>query len=101
MQYIIENYNNLSDYTVFIHAHRTSYHNHGYIDDQINDMIFENDYKNINNAPICLLTTFHDIFQETKLVLPELRNIIGDINLHDLKFKGCAQFFVKKDAIYR
>jgi hypothetical protein len=101
LEYIIENYDNLSDYTVFIHGHRTSYHNHGFIDDQINDMIFENDYKNINNAAICSLTTFHDIFQKTKLVLPELRNIIGDINLHDLKFKGCAQFFVGRDAIHR
>jgi hypothetical protein len=29
-------------------------------------MIFENEYKNINNAAICSLTAFDEIFHKTK-----------------------------------
>ena len=49
LQYIIQNYDNLSNYTVFIHAHRTSWHIVENIDEKINNMIFDKDYYNIND----------------------------------------------------
>lgn len=34
LEYIINNYNNLSDYTIFIHAHRNHWHHVSFIDEK-------------------------------------------------------------------
>lgn len=101
LQYIIENYDNLSDYTIFIHAHRTSPHNFGNIDEQVNHLKFKYDYENINNASVCSLTQHPPSFNKMLTIFPKIEHIIGKIDLYNLHFKGCAQFYVKKDAIHR
>ncbi len=49
LQYIIENYDNITEYTIFIHGHRNSWHNSANIDDILNNLVCIGDYKNISN----------------------------------------------------
>ena len=39
LEYIIQNYNNLSDYTIFIHGHQSDWHHKTNMDIKINGLI--------------------------------------------------------------
>lgn len=100
LKYIITNYDFLSDYTVFVHAHRTAWHNNNQnIDDIINNLTFNKNYFNLKTDGYIskiilneykLLINYYDEFE----VLTKTR-IIPD----KIKFYNCAQFYVHKDLI--
>ena len=102
LQYIIENYDNLSDYTIFLHGHRTSWHCNENMDEKINKLSFRYKYFNINDnvrvEPILMMCN------DTNEFIPQCIETIGkiikkDIVLNKLIYKQAAQFYVKKENI--
>lgn len=49
LQYIIENYDKISEYTIFVHGHRNSWHNSTNVDKIVNQLNCIKKYKSINN----------------------------------------------------
>jgi hypothetical protein len=104
LQYIIENYNNLANYTFFIHGHRNSWHHKENIDEKINNIIINHDYYNLNDQNI---TTTYELSQrehnEYKIIIqlvPILENILNKkIDFEKIKYRCCAQFYVSKKNI--
>ena len=99
LEYIIKNYDNLFNITVFVHGHRNSYHHTENMDAKINRIGFNAAYMNINESPmygvgpdeliLSLLPTFGEL-------------LIGEpIKPHSLWFRSSAQFYVHKDLIRR
>ena len=103
LEYIIKNYNNLHDYTIFLHAHRSAWHHTGNIDNTINNLIFEHGYMNINDGKDEDYTLKNSGAEVAFLrVLPIVNSILNtNIDYHDLRFKLAAQFYVKKENILR
>jgi len=98
LQYIFENYETLSDYTIFIHAHRTSWHSKENMDETINTLSFIKEYCNIN-SPVTL-DSYSNTYQVMPMIIENIGKIIGkDIPINKLKYKPAAQFYVKKDLI--
>lgn len=102
IKYIITHYNCLSDYTVFLHGHRTAWHNYNKTaDDIVNNLIFDKKYYNIK------LDGYIDILgpNEQKLVpnySEEFELLIRKrIILDKINYYACAQFYVHKDLILR
>jgi hypothetical protein len=107
LEYIIKNYDNLSDFTIFVHGHRSSWHHKNNIDDTINNIRLEYDYVNINDEEL------YDYTKPTSgaelafiRVLPIVNQILNynepvNINYKDLRFKLAAQFCVKRENIRR
>lgn len=109
LEYIINNYDNLSDVSVFVHGHRTDWHNDCFVDEYINNCNFEYDYYNINTihstrswmelaemwwclgASILLLST-KDVIEE---------GIKSKIDVDQIKFRASAMFYVKRENIHR
>jgi hypothetical protein len=99
LEYIIKNYDNLTNITVFVHGHRNSYHHNENMDEKINRISFNAAYMNINEGPmygvgpdeliLSLLPTFGEL-------------LIGEpIKPQSLWFRGSAQFYVHIDLIKR
>lgn len=100
LAYIILNYNDLTEYTFFVHGHRTSYHHNGNLDDLINKMDCTVPYKNINlDERINFLSTDVNYNRIVPLMFGE------DLALpHPLPFtvtRACAMFYVHRDCIRR
>jgi hypothetical protein len=103
-EYIVNEYDTLSDYTVFVHGHETSWHHVGKMDELANVVAAEilrekRLYRNINGGPKITVytppTEILESFNET------LRN-------HDLELYGsrtiirpCAMFYVHRCLIKR
>jgi hypothetical protein len=104
LQYIIENYDNLDDITVFVHGHRSDWHHKENIDEKINRIAFDKDYYNINTNDtgnsLTPLTKHHDSLAKMKQMLPQLGNILN-IRFEPAKivYRNSAQFYVKKELI--
>jgi hypothetical protein len=104
LQYIIENYNNLANYTFFIHGHRNSWHHKENIDEKINNIIIKHDYYNLNDQNIT--TTFelsqreHNEYKIIIQLIPILENILNKkIDFEKIKYRSCAQFYVSEKNI--
>ena len=104
LEYIIINYDNLHEYTIFLHGHRTSWHCTENIDKKVNNLIINRQYCNINDSVrkerigMCCEATQQNIPETIKnisLILNE------PIHIHDLVYKQAAQFYVHKDLIRR
>lgn len=120
LKYIIDNYDNLPDNTIFVHAHRISWHQSDYIDNLINKLDLNQDYYNLNN---CDILPFYKNEDETieehyyhrlncrcsfrrsyKLWFEEIWNelYLNEINLPEkIECKGAAQFLVNKSKILK
>jgi hypothetical protein len=104
LEYIIENYNNLANYTFFIHGHRNSWHHKENIDEKINNIVIKHDYYNLNDLNI---TTTYElsqrVYDEYKIIIeliPILENILNKkIDFEKIKYRSCAQFYVSKKNI--
>jgi hypothetical protein len=59
LEWIINNYHNLPDICIFIHAHRSDWHHRENIDDKINGLSFNADYFNINDGGLNILKYFN------------------------------------------
>jgi hypothetical protein len=104
LKYIIDHYDNLSDFTFFIHDDEYSWHHSGSIIDRYNEAINSKQlFYNINNY---YLDPYSNIGQKKELMkwynqfiepyipfekLPNKDWLIG--------YKGCAQFLVHKSLI--
>jgi hypothetical protein len=100
LEYIIENYYSLSDYTIFAHGHRTDWHHKENIDDKINRLTFDNEYFNINDQTVGEIDNRSLTYMlESKLMTNVLNLIGGNIDIRDIRYRCSAQFYVSKDKI--
>lgn len=104
LKYIIDHYDILTDYTIFIHCHEYSWHHHGSIIDRINENInLEHTVKNLNHY--CLGDM--DNLDESTSDLADyfrkyIRPAVGPYILYPNFTKGelgCAQYIVHKNNI--
>ena len=101
LQYIINNYDNLCEYTIFLHGHQTSWHHQGNNSDIINSLVFNQDYQNINKY-VYTLKKFPESLAKAKQLLPEIFKILDiQIDINSIVFRCSAQFYVKKENIHR
>ena len=104
LKYIIDNYDNLTDYTFFIHDEDYSWHHDGSIEERLIEAINSNElFFNINNFNLkpyfhisekIQLMEWYNKYIEPYIPLEKLPNkdwLIG--------YKGCAQFLVHKNLI--
>lgn len=109
LEYIINNYDNLSDVSVFVHGHRVGPHNDCFIDEYINNCNFEYDYYNINTihsvrscmelAELWWCLGGSILLLSTKDVIEE--GIKSEIDVSKIKFRASAMFYVKRENIHR
>ncbi len=102
LEYIIENYDKLAEYTIFLHGHRTSWHCKENMDEKINKLTFRHDYYNINDK--VRVERIRMMCVNTKKHIPKTIEIIGQIinkpiSLDKLYYKQAAQFYVHKKCI--
>jgi hypothetical protein len=106
LKYIIDNYDNLDDYTIFVHGHRSHWHHKSNIDDKINNIDFIYDYYNINEIQTDKLD---HIYGPDSMVDPILLqtwdNFINETGIHvdyfHLHCRAAAQFYVSKNSILK
>ena len=100
LEYIINNYDQLADYTYFVHGHRSSWHNAANVDEVINSTIFKHAYYNINDYPCGYLRNYIDSLQACDGAFREISAIIEyDICGAEIIYRPCAQFYVKRELI--
>lgn len=100
LQWIIDNYHDLPDYTIFIHAHQTSTHSYGNMDEQINALKFDQNYCNINSFPHFHLTHFPHLIPFLYEHKPPIEAIIQrQIIPEQLVYRCCAQFYVQRTCL--
>ena len=101
LEYIIKNYDSLSDYTIFVHGHRSDWHHRENMDVTINRLKFKFDYFNINDCVVCIDTKYHPGERKHVLETKDLIETIFDtqIDIDNFTHKQSAQFYVSRDAI--
>ncbi len=105
LQFIIERYDSLPDYTIFVHGHRSDWHHLGNMDEKIKSLTFDHKYYNINDAKLVIPEKigfmYHPRYAEFSYILPEIENILGfELNgLTPIIARPCAQFYVDRDSI--
>jgi len=95
LEYIIKNYNSLSDVTFFVHGHRNDWHHYSYVDQKINLQKFQYKYYNINDANIIKVK----LHEHIKQLFDELQPILKISDYNNIWYRKSAQFYVTKDAI--
>ena len=109
LEYIIKNYNDLSDISIFIHAHQYSWHNHIAADITINKLTFEYDYYNINDisTPEYIdVPSLKELCHGGKILLNANKQIIEggikqEIDVEKIKYRPSAMFYVKRENILK
>jgi len=101
LQYIIENYDNLSEYTVFVHGHRSAWHHIGNIDEKINTLVPEHGYYNINDKHLFTkLSMFPNSINGVRGCLVNIEAILGKkITLENIQNRASAQFYVSRGVL--
>ncbi len=104
LKYIIDHYDNLKDYTIFIHCHEHSWHHEGSIVDIIeNNMNKDHIFTNLNNYYMGEMENLDETNTDLALLFREyIRKAVGPYKLYPSFTKGvlgCAQFIVHKTAI--
>ena len=100
LEYIIKNYDNLDEYTIFIHGHRSAWHHTENIDEKINRLTFEKQYFNINDNQLSGIGRGEGSYEKTELIYESLRKILNmDIIIDKIYMRGSAQFYVYKNCI--
>lgn len=99
LQYIIDNYDRLSDYTFFVHGHRTSWHHKGLTDEKINTIECSLPYYNINDFSSFYIPECPSTLAQFVQGYPALEDILGPIDVYDTSFRMGGQFYVHRDAI--
>lgn len=107
LEYIINNYESLTDISIFIHGHRTSWHNSD-VEKYINGKSkFLVEYYNINlissprnSEPLWSLNEQAIGFLEKNKYIIE-KEINQNINPLNIKYRAASCFYVKKEAILR
>lgn len=103
LKYIIENYNNLPEYSIFIHGHLMSEHQSDNIINIVNSIDFTKDIINLNREDWVQTISRGDEFEDRKFswIEENWKDLIGDyLPLPDsLSFPSCAQFSIHKSKI--
>ena len=104
LQYIIFNYDNLDDVSVFVHGHRNAWHHKENMDEKMNRMVFDKNYYNINtndtNNSLTMLVHFPMELAKMKQMLPELGAILNiKFDPEKIVYRNSAQFYVRKELI--
>lgn len=101
--YIIEHYDNLKDYTIFLHGHEFSWHHNGSIVDLLLNIKFEKiDFYNMNNQIMGSISEspyLKDIEIWYKNYLEKELGPIIQYNDWTKGYMACAQFLVHKSLI--
>lgn len=101
LKYIIDNYYELSEYSIFIHGDRIAYHHDGNLDDIINNLEFNKSIQTLNNRikleyipleRIRLMSSYIDVFD---VILKK------KFDLYSIQYYGNAQFYVHKNNILK
>ena len=99
LEYIIKHYDNLSDYNIFVHGHRNSWHHNENMDDRINRLVFDKEYYNLNENTMC---TFGNNDMIIYRMIDDIAKILNTkINPYHLWFTGSAQFYVCRNNILK
>jgi hypothetical protein len=104
LEYIINNYNNLTEYTLFVHGHRNSWHYKTNTDEGINLMDFSKPYYNINEIGMAKYDpeTNKDCVKINNdfinLLISELKI---EYNQDKHKYRAGGQFYVNKNLILK
>jgi len=105
LKYIIENYNNLPEYSIFVHGHLTSEHQSDHIINLINNLKFDNDIINLNRKDWTQKICKGDEFEDRKFSWIEnnWKDIFGEnVSMPEVfEFPSCAQFAVHSSCITR
>ena len=98
LEYIINNYDNLTEYTLFVHGHRTSWHHKSNTDERVNNNLSLNKpYYNINELKIDKILIGNDEYIK---MLEKICHISYDRrNKHT--YRAGAQFYINKNNILR
>lgn len=104
LKHIIENYDNLSTKTVFIHDEEYSWHHRGSLIDRINENI-DKEYINLNSYrcnSILKMKYFNTLIND--YYKPLLEKYIGPHTLYGdwtMRRLGCAQYVIDKSIILK
>lgn len=103
LEYIIKNYDNLREITIFVHGHQSAWHHKKNMDESLLHLdIGEHSYCNINDFYKTELALPNE-FDYAKKLIPELFSILGfsfgENDVQNINFRNCAQFYVNKESI--
>lgn len=106
LKFIIDNYNKLPEYTIFVHGHLNSEHQAGRnIVEIINNLSFDSDIINLNRPDWVGSLTYGDDNWDKKYswVSDNWNDLVGDYLELPLKmtFYSCCQFAIHKKCILR
>lgn len=104
LKYIIDHYDNLCEYTIFIHCHEFSYHHNGSIINIINDnKNIHHTFTNLNNYILGDMENLDNSVSDIGIYFRTfIRPSVGPYILYPNFTKGvlgCAQFIVHKNNI--
>jgi len=100
LEYIIEHYHDLANYTIFVHGHRNDWHHKENIDSKINRLTFNNEYFNINDQTVGKIDDNSLTYMLKSKLMDDVLNLIDkSIDIRDIQYRCSAQFYVSKDKI--
>jgi hypothetical protein len=99
LEYIVRHYDDLDEYTAFVHGHRTSWHCSEPIDERLNRFEFNRPYASLNDIPAFLIRNCDKTTQQMLTNYPLLEHILGPIDIDSITFRMGGQFYVHRDAI--
>jgi hypothetical protein len=102
LEWLIANYDNLPDYVVCLHAHRSAWHARSNIDEVLRAVKFDSDYRNLNDTRIITQPEHSWACGFVTKERAALEAILGaSIDVANLRCNCCAQFYVSRHAILR
>lgn len=103
LKYIIENYNNLPEYSIFVHGHLTSEHQEDNIVNLINNVKLDKPIINLNRKDWFQTISKGDEFKDRKFswIEENWKDLIGNYLTmpSSFSFPSCAQFAIHKSCI--
>jgi hypothetical protein len=105
LKFIVENYESLPEYSIFVHGHRNSEHQDDYIDNKINGLVFDRDIIGLNRPDFYNILS-DDVVEyrvEWGWVKDNWLSVFGKYipTPEKLGFPACAQFAVNRKCIRR
>lgn len=99
LEYILQNYDTLSDYTFFVHGHRTAWHHAEPMDQKINRIECNLKYFNLNDIPPFRILDCPATTNQILTMYPQIEYILGPLDMDRITFRMASQFYVHRDAI--
>lgn len=99
LDYIIRHYDDLDEYTAFVHGHQTSWHSKEPMDEKLNRLEFTNMYTSLNDIPAYHIIQCPDTTQQVLTNYVLIEPILGPIDIQQITFRMGGQFCVHRSAI--